>query len=716
MALTESQILNYIGTELSQAAGGNENDFVDANRQAALGAYLGQPDGHEIEGRSAIVSTDVADAIEWIMPEIVKAFTQNNEVVTFDPTGSGDEKQAEMESQYVYDILMKDNEGFLIIHQFIKDALMQKNGFVKVYYSNEDEVVTESFTGINEIAYSMILANKEIELIEETAYEEIGPQGPVALYDVKVSRTYKNSKINVVSVPPEEFRINRQHNSVCLKDARFTAHVYLKTAGELVEEGFDKELVDSIPSSNTYNDDREYRFYMQDEVSSPDRNNSLDPSQRTIEIAECHMYMDVDEDGIAERVKIEVAGGDNPDVLLSIEETDENPFISSTAILMSHKLFGLSIYDRLKQIQEQKTTLWRNIFDNMYLQNNQRTVVVENQVNIDDLMVSRPGGIIRAKRLDAVAPYVTPPLSGDSYQMMDYLDQVRAGRSGVSPEGPVTDSMIGDRVGSEGIEKMMSQKEELVGLMIRVIAETGIKPLCNMIRSQAVRHQDAVKEYRFRGEWVEVNPSEWRKRAHSTVRVGTGSGNRQQTAQAMAAIQGLQERLMAMPSNTLVRPKEVYNSANEFAKSMGLPGVGSYLLDPESPEGQKHSQSIQKANGQQKQMEQQIEQANMKVTQTIAQAETTKAEAATASVKLKAQAEQAKDELERYKAQTQAELSGLKQELEEAKAIVSDEQKTDDLEFKYWDANERHEIEQERVNVQRLAVEKNKNQQSESDE
>ena len=136
--LDDRQILNIVGQELSQSAGGNENDFIDSNRQAALATYLGQSTEKVPEGKSSVVSTDVADAIEWIMPEIVKAFTQNNEVVTFDPVGANDELQAELESQYVYDILMKDNNGFLVIHQFVKDALMQKNGFIKVFYSQRD--------------------------------------------------------------------------------------------------------------------------------------------------------------------------------------------------------------------------------------------------------------------------------------------------------------------------------------------------------------------------------------------------------------------------------------------------------------------------------------------------------------------------------------------------------------------------------------------------
>jgi hypothetical protein len=692
--LDDKRILSIVSQELNQSAGGNENDFIDANRQAALATYLGQPDGKEVEGRSSVVSTDVADAIEWIMPEVVKSFTKNNEVVTFDPCYDGDEDQAELESQYVYDILMKDNEGFLVIHQFVKDALMQKNGFIKVFYEDDEKTSTQSYTGINIDEYHAVLMEPGVELLERTIDQTI-PGMP--FFDIKVSITETKKKINVISVPPEEFRVNKMHNSIDVSTARFSAHVMLTTAGELVRSGLKKEFVDTIPSSKTATDDRNYRFYMQGETVSPDGNNSYDPSLREIEIAECYMYMDIDEDGIAEYVKITVSGGDNPDNVIEWEEIDENPFISATAILMSHKLFGLSIYDRLKQIQEQKTSLWRNILDNMYLQNNQRTVVIDGQVNLDDLLVSRPGGIIRAKRVDAVLPYATPPLPSDAYKMMDYLDQVRAGRSGVSPEGPVSDTMIGDRVGSEGVERMLSQKEELVGLMIRVFAETGIKPLCYKIRNQVIKHQDVARDYMFRGQWVKVLPSRWRNRTQTTVRVGTGSGNRREQMSALNAIMMVQDKLQAMPGQILVTPEQTFNVVNDFAKLAGMPSARRYILDPKSPQGMQNAQMVTQSMQQSQAENKEKEMIMLKAQSDIAQAETQKAEAQSQNVQLKAQNEQLKTQVAHSKVESETEIKLLKQQLDEVNTQLKSKTHDDDIEYKYWDSRERYRIEELRI-------------------
>lgn len=679
--LDEKQILSIINTELSYSVGGSENEYVEGQRQAALGAYLGQPNGKEVEGRSKVVSTDVADAIEWIMPEVMKAFTQNNEVVTFDACYDGDEKQAELESKYVYDVLMKDNNGFVTLHQFFKDALLQKNGFVKVFYSSDVNKTKESYTGLTEVEAQMILADPTAELIESTVDES----GEVTTYDIKVEITTDDSKIHIESLPPESVRIHRMHNSVDLCNCKFSAHVENKTAGDIISMGFSKEFVDEIPSSETYESDEDYRFYLQGESTGIDSEGNPDPSMRIIEVSECYIMIDTNEDGVAEYMKITVAGGDSATHILEMEELDSNPLISATAILMSHKLFGLSIYDRLQQIQDQKTALWRNILDNMYLQNNQRTVILENQVNIDDLLISRPGGIIRAKTRDAVMPLVTPPISGDAYRMMDYLDQVRAGRAGVSPEGPVTDNMIGDRVGSEGVAQMLSQKEELVGLMIRVFAETGLKPICYKIREAMIKHQDIAKDYMYRGQWVQVNPITWRKkRATSTVRVGTGSGNRTAQQGAISQLMLIQEKIMQNPAQSIVTEMKVYEAIDDFAKFSGLPGASKYFLDPESPEGQQNKKAVSEQNAKTQEAEMQEKKAMVEAQAKIAQAEVQKAEAQMMNVQLKNQVDQLKNQIQNEDNMSKTQLASIKQQLEEAKTMLGARSKDDELEFKYW--------------------------------
>lgn len=714
MPLTRDDILSIVSSELSLANSSTYNGTGNVSLEQSLSMYLGLPDGTEIEGRSQVVSTDIADAIEWIMPQIMKSFTQNNEIVIFDPVHQGDERQAELESEYVYEVLMKQNDGFIVLHQFVKDALMQRNGILKVYYAKHSQTKVTDYTGINEDQYNFLVSAEGVEVLEESSMvdelqtrkkmEAIQAQmqqmneqmqdpqfaaqieqdenlraevmanleglkeemdKPVLVYDVKVSAERIRGQIYVDPVPPEEFRVNAQHNSICLEKARFTAHVALKSVSDILEE-FEISLdeVKELPEgANFY--DREYRFSLQNESVFYDRVDAGDDSQRLIEVSECFMQIDIDETGISKLMKITVAGGDSPTDLLKVEEIDSMPWISTTAFLMSHKFEGLSITDRLKQIQEQKTTLWRNMFDNMYLQNNQRNVVIENQVNMDDLLVSRPGGIIRAKRTDAIVPLATPQLGEDAYNMLTYLDQVRAGRVGVDPDGQASPINIGDRVGSQGVDRLMNAKEELVGLIVRVIAETGIKPLCVKIRDLSIKHIDAVVDFRFRGQWYQIQPSVWPERTKCTVRVGTGTGDHRLKIEALGQVVAIQKEF-AETGSILVNNKTAFNAMDDFCKFSGLNGATRYFVDPDSPEGQQAAEEKASQQQEEKEKQDQVEQIMVEAQAKIAQAEQDKVAVQQENNNLKNLVDQVKNDLKNQEQTMKAQIEMLEQQLQTA--------------------------------------------------
>jgi len=679
--ISDDEILAIVGSELSDT---NYNTS-GGDYEKALDYYLGNPNGREVEGRSTVTSTDVADTIEWILPQIMKSFTQNNEIVIFDPVHEGDEIQAELESEYVYDTLMKKNDGFIVMHQMVKDALMQRNGILKVFYDESTEEREREYTGLTGEQVSMLLAPSNVELLEISEEPDLGASEAagqmVMAYDVKVNTVETIKRINVESVAPENFRISSFHNSINADTSRFTAHVMLKTASDLKIMGVSDKDIAEMNEGFQY-DERVYRFASQGEDNALNYS-SVDDSQRLIEISECYMMIDVEGKGIATLNKVTVAGSESPTSVISVEAIDSMPWVTTTAFMMSHKFQGLSIYDRVKEIQDQKTSLWRNMFDNLYLQNNQRNIVLEGQVNMDDLLVSRPGGSIRAKRLDAITPLITPQIGDSAQQMMIYLDQVRAGRTGVDPDGSATPSNIGDRVGSQGVERLMNAKEELVGLIIRVIAETGIKPLMYKIRNEAIKHLDTVVDYRFRGQWQKINPAMWSQRDSCTVRVGTGTGNHNQQVSALQEVISLQERIMANPGQNITNPKKVFDTIDDFCKFSGLNGATRYFLDPASDEGQQAQQQSDQQQQEQQQQQQQMEQQMAEAQTQLANAEMEKARAQQANVQAKAQSDMAKNQLTLQKQASDSQIDQLTQQLDEAKLLLEAHGKDAELEFKY---------------------------------
>jgi hypothetical protein len=681
--LTDMQIQVIVTNELSNA---NVTASSPTFLRDPLAYYLGLPNGSEVVGRSQITSTDVADAIEWIIPQIMKSFTQNNEIVVFDAVNEQDTKQAELESEYVYDILMKKNNGFILIHQFVKDALMQRNGVLKVYYEDNEDITYEEYTGLNEVQLQMLLADKEVELMKMTQNEFIDNNGQLQTeYDVKISITKKSGKICIDPVPPEQFRVSSQHNSIDLSNARFSAHIVTKSVSDLREEGFDEKIIEKLPATDLIRS--AYRFYMQNEptlipVTFPD-----DVSSKLVEIGECFLRCDRNGDGFAELLKVTTAGVQPVTDILEIMEVEDNPWISTTAILMSHKYQGISIYDRLKQVQDNKTALIRNIMDNIYLQNNQIMKVVEGQVNIDDLLTSRPGAKYRMKRLDALEVLVTPPVGQAGFEMMTYLDRVRAGRVGVSPEGNASPEHIGDRVGSEGVDRMMNAQEELVGLIIRVICETGIKPLMCKIRDLAMKHFDVAEDFNFRGEWVKVNPSSWIPRVKSSVRVGTGSGDTRAKQAALQNIMAMQEKIMGMPGQALCNPSKIYATLDDACKFAGLNGASKYFVNPDSPEGQQATQQAGQKSQEEQQKQEQMSIEQMRQQAELAKSATTTAEAEQKNVTLKAMVDFAKHNHALEKLKLDTEIAHLKHQLESAKwlttGVSARKDKQDQLDFDY---------------------------------
>jgi len=538
----------------------------------------------------------------------------------------------------------------------------------------------------------IIVADKNTEIKQLTPNQYIDEQGqPQVIYDAKLSVTNRDGRVKIDGVAPEEFRVNSQHNSIDLSNARFTAQIVNKSLSDLREEGFKQSEIEDIASSDLIRSS--YRFNYQNEPTLIPSTLSQDDANKLVEIGECYMKLDMDGSGIAELMKITVAGVEPPTKILSIESIDSSPWIATTAILMSHKFQGLSVYDRLKQIQDNKTAIIRNIMDNMYLQNNQRNVILEGQVNLDDLLVSRPGGLIRAKRLDAIQPLATPQIGDAAFSMMQYLDEVKAGRIGVSADGTASPENIGDRVGSQGVERMMNAKEELVGLIIRVICETGIKPLCNKIRDIVTQHVDTIQDFQYRGQWVKVNPSEWPKRTKSSVRVGTGTGDVRAKLAAIQQIQMIQEKIMSMPGQALTNPSKIYTTLDDFCKFSGLNGASKYFIDPSSQEGQQVQQQASQSSQQQQQQQQEEQLKQFQLQAQLAQAATTTAEAQQANVQVKAQLELSKHQRELDKHDFESKIAQLLAQIEQAKLVEKSNKEVSELRFKYDELEARTALE-----------------------
>lgn len=610
--MTEDELVVAVDSEVRQAMGKSFDELAE-QRAKAVEYYYGNPYGDEKPDRAQVVTREVLDTIEWIKPELMKLFASGGDTVRFDPQGPDDVAQADQETDYCNYLLHRKNEGFKIIYQWITDGLLQKNGIVKAWYSKSRARVREEYEGLTQVEYLAMASDPDIEIIEsaqrpspvalemlkkqEVALQQAAEQNPQGaaqalqqlqnapipqVYDCTVIRTGGEGGIKIENVPPEEFLMSRNGKST--SDTPFCAHRRLVTISELREMGYDD--LDDIGSSDdgsTVEAEKIARHSVDSTWSLAHTSNEVDESMREVYATEAFIRVDYDGDGIAELRRVFKVGSR----ILDNEEVDYGIFCSWTPIILSHKFHGLSIADLTMDLQRIQSQLFRNILDNQYLANNGRYVAIESQVNLDDLMTSRPHGVIRAKIPNAVQRLDTPQLGATAFQMLGYVDQLRERRTGVSERTQGLDpTQLGPNTAASAVGQVMNAAQQRIELIARVFAETGLRELFLLLHKLATQNATQKEVVRLRGNYVAVDPSTWKNRTETSVVVGLGNGSKDQEMLHLGMILQNQMQLLSNPSTAqLVSPKNVYETCEAQVKVFNKAAAGRHFTDPSSEEG-----------------------------------------------------------------------------------------------------------------------------------
>ena len=584
--MTEDELVSQLNSEI-QGATGYANTELSNQREDAMKYYLGEPFGNEIDGRSEIVTTDVRDTVEYIMPSLMRIFTTHNNVAEFEPQGPEDVEMAEQATNYCNYVFNRQNNGFKVLYDAFKDALISKTGVIKHYWEESTEVTTETYTNLTEIEYQSILASDDMDILEHTEVvvqkavtDDFGTlvSPKVVEHDVKVKKTNTDGQVRVCAVPPEEFLVSRRAAS--LEDADFVCHRVKRSVSELIQQGYDPKIINEIPSyANSeaeLNEERLARFSYDDDSVPPSEGEG--PNKK-VWIDECYMRIDYDNDGIAELRKITKGG----QYILDNEEIDMIPFSAICPLPIPHKFYGMSIADTVKDIQLIKSTIMRNLLDNMYLTNNARYAVLAGQVELDDLLTSRPGGIVRMRAPGAVTALPTPQIQPYAFQMVQYLDGIREERSGVSKmtQG-LNPDVLTSHVTSGAISAATESAMQRVELIARIFAETGVKDLFRNIYALVQRYEDRKKIFYLNGKFVPIDVSRWKEKLNCTVNVGVGSGSQQSKTTTMTSIMQILGTLVQNGAmGSLVTPKNLYNAVSEYIAQAGYKNTDQFISNPE---------------------------------------------------------------------------------------------------------------------------------------
>ena len=602
--VTNEQLRAIINSEINNSIGFMGSNLT-SQRKKSMEYYMGEKLGTEIDGRSQVVSTDVADTIETILPNLLRIFTASDQVVKCEPVKSEDVPLAEQATNYINYIFNKDNNGFSVLYTWFKDALLEKNGIVKVYWDDTSSVEQETYENLNDQEYQLLLDDENVEIVEEESFVdekmkaamdlllvEATAQGKLVadeptpmLHNCVIKRTSKGGKVKIENVPPEEFLIQRTAKSI--ESANFVAHRVAKTRSELIEMGFDREVVENLPTTNNIilNNERLTRY---SDIDQSPFDNAPDNSTAEIEIYECYVRCDMDGDGIAELRKVIVAGESGYEILENMP-CDNIPFCSLTPIPMPHRFYGRSVAELVEDVQLVKSTVMRQLLDNMYLTNNNRVAIMDGMVNLDDLLTSRPGGVVRTKQppSQVMLPMQSQTISQQAFPLLEYLDTIRETRTGITRYNQGLDADSLNKTAT-GVNAIMTQSQMRMELIARVFAETGIKDLFRRIFELTCKYQDKERIVELNNQFIPVKPTEWRNRFNISITVGLGSGSKEQQIMMLNNILERQLQAFQLQGNReypMVSLKNIYNSLAKIIENAGLKNVENYFVNPDMGKG-----------------------------------------------------------------------------------------------------------------------------------
>lgn len=562
-----------------QTCAGWEGDRLAADRKKALDYYAQRKRGDEVKGRSDVVDGTVSAMVEANLAQMADSF-DSDAIVEYSATGKDDDTQSELESYTVTSMVMQDNPGYTVLCEAIKDALLLRNGWVRVYVDENTVSETIEFSDFSPEA----LADLEgpgvtNELLEYDKNERTAR--------VRVLKTTR--KFLVESEDPANIFYLKDWHTTDVQEIPFIAIRHLEAREKLLRRGFKPSLVKRL---RAVNQDHKNDSTARNPSDASQYVPPVDSSQDLIEWYECYVLVDAGK-GISERRRIGLGGAPGHDMILENEPVNWVPLATGTAFVSPHRLTGISLYDKLKQNQDINTGLERALLDNAAAVNKNRTAYLQGLVNPDDLADGRINSNIRVKPRvgdvrQAITTFGVADISDGLLKNLNYQRQKRTELGGASLELATGQmQMAGGRIGSQGVDRAFSVMEQLAAHMTKNVAQSLIRNVFLLAHGTIREFFDEPVEVKINGKWQSPVPAQWNPRTRLTVKIGMSPGERARRVGTLAQIVQSQFDLANNDmDDVLVNINGFYKALTDWARESDIPNPEQYYLDPASEESQ----------------------------------------------------------------------------------------------------------------------------------
>ena len=580
-------------------------DNIEESQKDATDYYMGRPLGNEEVGRSTQVSTDVRDATLSQLPSLLRIFLGSDKAVEFLPDSEYEVHITDMQTAYVNYVFTQDNSGFMTLYSVFMDALVRRVGFAKWWWEDGKPEGTTYYQP-SEAHRAAFIADESVEKAE-------------LLENGNVEVTWiRRGKIRVEAVPPEEIVFTPHARN--FDDAAVVAHVRLVPADELVNMGYDREIVEGYTRTegtpptqfNALEIHRQVTGQLQIERDIVDR------SQLPVLFAEAYAMVDVDEDGIAELRKFHCMG-DN----YTIVNTDDDdhmgelvshiPFAVCSPILEPHTIIGLSNYDLLKDIQKVKSQLERRMLDSLSRAvDPQMEIIDDNILNYEDLLSTELSNFIRVTERDSVREIPTVFLGPQVLQTIEYYNDKRGDRVGMTRASEGLDPDALQSSTPDAVTNTLTRSRDILEMIARTFGETCLVPMFKGILKMLVEHQDYTRSIQLDGKsFSEIDPRQWHSDREIRINVALGSGTTNMKIANLNRILELQQAFMSVGA-PIVSWVEVRNTVARMTDLMGHKDTSQFFKswtqqDQRQAEQQAQQQAQQDQGGQLEQMLVQVE-------------------------------------------------------------------------------------------------------------
>jgi len=574
--------------------------YIAPEREAAMSYYLGNAFGNEEEGSSQVVLTEVRDTVLAMLPSLLRIFTGGDKVLEFVPKTAEDVEAAEQQTDFINYIFMQENPGFRILHDAMKDALILKDGVLTWYKLDEETVEEYSYSGLSQEEAAMIAQDPSVTVLEYTEEQSIMQRDNVVtmtpdvmmmpqMISMRIKRVIREPRYVVECIPVEQFIIDNQANNI--KDALLVGRRKLATVSELVAMGYDKDLIEMNAGSGGFELNMETLVRNPADQTFFGISNGNDESTDRVYYVEAYIRIDKDGDGIAELHKVCTVG--NGGYIVHQEIVTEAPFALLSPDPTPHTIFGKSIADQTMDLQLIKSSIMRNTLDSLAQSIRPRTLAVEGQVNMDDLLNNEIGAIIRARNPGAVVPFATPFVGQPALGVMAYVDEIKTQRTGLSRASQGLDAEALQSTTSAAVQAQLSSSQERIEMIARLFAD-GLKQCFQGLLRLVVQHQDKPKIIRLRNKFVPIDPRGWTADMDMIVNIALGRGSDEQRMMFLQQIAAKQEQILQQygPNNPMVSIQQYISTLNQVTQLAGFQNPAQFYSEPSPEQVQQFMQSM----------------------------------------------------------------------------------------------------------------------------